>query len=682
MPFYYPRTYYRRRRRLWRRPRKTFRYRLWRTRRYRRRNRVRKKRKLPYLRLKEWQPLFIKKLKVKLTVPLYITTSDRIANNLRLYEDQITPHYVPGGGGFSLTAFTLQGLYEQFQKAQCWWTQSNNEMPLIRYTGAKITLYRAESSDFIFLYHRCYPMTANVETYNSTQPSIMRLNPRHIIMRCKKHNFTRKPYKKLRIKPPTQLTNKWFFQKDLATTPLLFTMCSAMSLDRYYLNSNGVSTSIGFSGLNTALFKYHNWRTPTTHGYHPRDACYLWSFQQNEGTTNKPAALANVQVKNLIYLGGTTNNSPGTTIFDSKTVPTTDNWKDLWEHYVANPGYWGNIFIPYYLTRLAGIVLYSKLAPSDVLKKFSSKDQKISDVPDSTNPTKYYFDYLKEPFIINYRYTAHADTGLNNQIYFTTNTEPTQGYYPPRDETLQRNDLPLWTACWGLIDWEKLNKGEKIDTDYFINIKSHFTYPETPTTIIPLDDDFLNGNSPYRPPSNITPSDRLNWHPKTAFQYKSINAICSCGPGTIKLPSNVSAEAHMDITFYFKLGGCSQSTKTIESPAAQPDFPHPNNFFSTTSLQSPNTPITNYLFSFDWRRNYLTQKALQRIQSSETTETTSFYPAGISGLNLLPPFQTTPEGTEATPEKEEETLQLLLNKLQQQQQHYRQRIIRLMANME
>nr|UGV38946.1 MAG: ORF1 [TTV-like mini virus] len=680
MPWYYGRRYNYRRRRLWRRPRKAFRYRLWRTRRYRRRHRVRVKRKLPFLRLKQWQPIYIKKLKIKLTLPLYITTAARIANNLRLYEDQITPHYVPGGGGFSLTAFTLQGLYEQFQKAQCWWTQSNNEMPLIRYTHCKITLYRAENSDYIFNYHRCYPMNATVETYNSTQPSIMRLNPRHKIMRCKKHNNLKKPYKKLLIKPPTQLTNKWFFQKDIATTPLLFTMCSAMSLDRYYLNSSAISTSIGFSGLNTNVFRYHNWRTPTTHGYHPRDGCYLWSFQQSTGTPPKPVQFDKVKVCNLIYLGGTTNNSPGITIYDSYINAASADWTTLRQHYTSNSGYWGNIFIPYYLTRLTGVVLYSKLAPPDVLSKFNSKDQLIGNVKDEQQ--KLYFDYFKEPFIINYRYTAHADNGQNNQIYFTSNTEPTQGYYPPRDTSLQRNDLPLWTAAWGLIDWEKLSKGEKIDTDYFINIKTHYTHPETQTTVIPLDDDFLNGNSPYRPTNNITPSDSLNWHPKTSFQYKSINAICACGPGTIKLPPNVSAEAHMDIVFYFKLGGCSQPLKNIENPSEQPDFPHPDNFFSSTSLQSPNTPYTNYLYSFDWRRNFITQKALQRIQSGETTETSPIYPTGLSSLNVLPPNETTPEGTETTPEKEEETLRLLLNQLQHQQQQYRQRIIRLMANME
>nr|UGV36563.1 MAG: ORF1 [TTV-like mini virus] len=681
MPWFYRRPWYPRRRRLWRRTRKAFRRRLWRNRTYKRRYRVRRKRKLPFLRLKQWQPIYIQKLKVKLTVPLYITTGQRIANNLRLYEDQITPHYVPGGGGFSITAFTLQSLYELFQKGQCWWTKSNNEMPLIRLTGTKITLYRAESSDYIFLYHRCYPMNANVETYNATQPSIMRLNPRHIIMRCKKHNDAKKPYKKIFVKPPAQLTNKWFFQKDIATTPLLLTMASGMSLDRYYLNSNAVSTTIGFSGLNTNVFKYHNWVTPTTHGYHPRDQLYLWSFQQNTETNPpKPAELQNIKVQNLIYLGNPTKNSPGTTIYDSRqSYDPETNWPQLVDHYTTQSGYWGNIFIPFYLTKLSGIVLFSNIAPNDVLKKFSKGSETIGSKQTLTNT--YYFNYFREPFIINYRYTPHADTGIDNNVFFTSNTEITQGYYPPRDTTLSRAQLPLWIACWGLIDWEKLSKGDKIDTQYFINIKTHFTNPETPTTILPLDDDFLNGNSPYRPPNNVTPSDALNWHPKTTFQYKTINAICSTGPGTIKLPHNISAEAHMDLTFYFKLGGCSQPIKNIESPSAQPDFPHPDNFFSSTSLQSPNTPITNYLYSFDWRRNYLTQKALERIQECEQPETSTFIPTGISGLNLLPIQETTSE-REETSEEKEKTLQLLLRHLQQQQQHYKQRIIRLMGNME
>ncbi len=127
--------------------------------------------------------------------PLYITTKDRVANQLNLYIDSVAPHFVPGGGGFSLTVFTLNGLYEQFQKARAWWTTDNSDLPLIRYTGCKIKLFRAESSDYIFSYVNCYPMQASLETYQGTQPTIQLLNNKHKIMTCKKHNSNKKPYK-------------------------------------------------------------------------------------------------------------------------------------------------------------------------------------------------------------------------------------------------------------------------------------------------------------------------------------------------------------------------------------------------------------------------------------------------------------------------------------------------------
>lgn len=618
-------------------------------------------------------------------LPLYITTKDRVANNYRLYEDTIAPHYVPSGGGFSITVFTLENLYELFKKGQCWWTQSNNELPLIRYTGCKFTLYRAESSDYMFNYHKCYPMNATMDTYNSTQPSIMSLNNRKIIMKCKKHNNLRKTKKTLYIKPPSQMTNKWYFQKELAQIPLLLTMATATSLDRWYLNSNSVSTTIGFTGLNANVFKYHNWQTPTTHGYHPRNGLYLWSWQQNPGQT-KPTfpKLEDVEAQNLIYLGNPTNIDPGTTIKDANKNHTTESWTQWVDRYTSSSGYWGNIFIPFYLTRLTGPIAYSKYAPADLLKKHTpTTDGKNWKPGKETDPTtgKPYLQYFTEPFVYYYRYNAHPDTGESNNIFFVSTTDVNEGYYPPQDESLQRPGLPLWLALWGQIDWQKLSKGDIIDTQKFIVIKTPFTNPKH-DTIIPIDDDFLNGRSPYRPEGNITPSDSLNWHPKTTFQYKSINNICVSGPGTIKLPENVSAEAHCKFCFYFKLGGCAQSIKNIEDPQRQPDFPHPGNILSTTSLQSPETPIENYLYSFDWRRHYLTPRATQRISSIKEIEKTALPIAGISRFNAAPPPQESSEGESTDEEKEKETLLQLLRHLRKQRRSYQQRILHLMGDLE
>ncbi len=39
-----------------------------------------------------------KKTKIMGIMPLYITTHERVSNNMELYIDSIAPHLVPGGG--------------------------------------------------------------------------------------------------------------------------------------------------------------------------------------------------------------------------------------------------------------------------------------------------------------------------------------------------------------------------------------------------------------------------------------------------------------------------------------------------------------------------------------------------------------------------------------------------------
>nr|UGV42235.1 MAG: ORF1 [TTV-like mini virus] len=666
MPWFWRRGYYPRRRRTWRRrPRGLFRRRLWRT---KRRRRYPVRRKLPFLRLKQWQPRYINKLKVTVTVPLYATTKDRINHNSTLYLDEIAPHNVPSLGGFSINVFTLNTLYELFLQGRAWWSHSNNDKPLIRFTGTKILLYRAESSDYVFKYFNCYPMVVSMEAYNSTQPTFMTLSKNHLIMRCKKHNYIKKPYHKIKVHPPAQLTNKWFFQKDLANTPLLMTFATGMSLDRFYMSSNSQSTTTGFKGLNTNYLKYHNFTQQTTSGYHPMDSLYFWTVQQS---TTKPN-IDDIEFQNLIYLGNTQNMQPGTTIKDCNQ--STD-WTTKKNTYKSDWGHWGNPFIPFYFTG-PWFMLYTKTHLSDMLDQMDNGSSKLSSL--KSKAEKYHFKQWTEPLIFEYRYNPFGDTGPNNKIYLVSLDSLEPNWDPPQDEKQQNNDLPLWLGLWGFTDYMKLNKIE-FDTKKLLVIQTSHVLPQH-KYIVPIDQDFLNGNSPFRDRGQVTASDRLQWHPKGSFQLQSITNICQTGPGTIKLPTNVSAEAHMKLTFYFKLGGCAQPIKLIDKPSDQPDFPIPRTESGQCSLQSPETAIQNYFYSFDWRRHFLTKKAADRIEKDTLPEIITIPPTGIHSLNARPPIQETSQGSPETEEKEAETLLQLFNLLKSKQHNYRQRILQLMLS--
>lgn len=687
MPWYWKQQPYYRRRRLWRRRfRPPFRRRLWRRRKRPYRYRVRK-RKLPFLHLKEWQPRFIDRLKITGLIPLYITTSDRIANNLRLYEDEIAPHGVPSLGGFSVTVFTLRSLFQLFQKGRAWWTRSNNELPLIRYTGCTFKFFRPEASDAIVTWHNCFPMIPNIDTYNSTQPTIMQLSRYHKLLRCKKHNNIKKPYQKIKVKPPSQMTNKWFFQKELADVPLILLMSSAVSADRWYINSNAQSSTIGFTSINTEFFKYHNWATPTTSGYHPQDGVWLWTFQQS---TPKPSTINDVLLKNLIFLGATNNYSMGSTIID---IPATDlqqgtqtDWQKKVAAYSKNSGYWGNIFMSPYFTKNQYLILQTGFSINSLPQHFTitniNENSKISDYNNAQGTENYKFKLCTDHFTISCRYNPYPDTGINNQIFLTSLTEVKSNWTPPTNINLRRDNLPFWIGLWGYIDYQKITKdAQTIDTLKVITLKSTFIHPPL-SYYVPVDKDFLGGWSPYRPREPVTASDKLNWHPKTTTQYQSITHICQSGPGTIKLPTNISAECHAKFTFYFKLGGCAAPLKTIEDPENQPEFPVPYNILRSTSLQSPDIPFQNFLYSFDWRRDFLTKKATDRIQKYADTEKTIIEPTGLNLLNPLPaPEETTSETDTSHTKKEKETYLRLLQHQQLKQLRYKHRILKLMQSL-
>lgn len=657
MPWGY-RGYYRRRRFWSRRPRRPFRRRRYRYRRYRKpRYYGVRKRKLPFLYLRQWQPQYIHKLRITGTLPLYITTNARVANNLTLYKDTIAPHYVPSMGGFSITQITLQALYQQFTKARAWWTTSTDDFPLIRYTGCNIYLYRAESSDYIITFHNCYPMKITLEGYQATQPSMMLIHPHRKIMRCKKHNYIKKPYKKLHIKPPAQMTNKWFFQKDIAELPLLMWRATTCSFDRVFMASNSVSTTVGFKCLNTKFFQMHNWAaTALTQGYHPKEQTYVYSYYANKTQTN----WRNIPVTQLIYLG---NNK-------DYTIGEQAGNKTDWPTYNSTLRKWGNIFYQPYLTGAAPILLNTK-PPSEILTQTTSDTQTLGNLN---------FQEPTEPLIVECRYNPFADRGSQNEIYLVSCLSADAQWHAPQDPKLLTENLPLWLGMWGFIDYQKREgTAQKVDLNYVLAFHTNHIEPKDLPVYVPLDQYFLTGTSPYRPLGNLTPGDKQFWHPKLSYQYESVNNICASGPYTIKLPPNVSAEGHIRFSFHFKIGGCAQPTKNIKDPEKQPTFPIPNNFHATTSLQSPTTNIENFLYNFDWRRGYLTKKAAERMLTNIPAEISPFESTG----DLLNP-PTSPQSSQtsdsSTEEKEKEALQLLINKQQHRQQQFKRRIFQLIMS--
>nr|UGV38202.1 MAG: ORF1 [TTV-like mini virus] len=659
MPFYYRRRYRPRRWfRRWR-PRRTFRRTTW-----RRRRRVR--RKLKKITVKQWQPHTIRKLKVKGFMPLFLANHNRIANNLMQYDQSIVPEHLSGGGGFSITKYSLDGLFEQHELLHNWWTTSNDQLPLIRYHGCKFKLYASDDVDYVFAYQNTTPMLATEQMYLSTQPSMLMLNKNKILMPSKRTKQRYRPYRKIFITPPTQLQNRWYFQQDLATQPLLLTLCSAASFDHYYISTDAESTNISFTTLNPTVFHFHNFQRPPSTGYHPKDKYYFWATK-NGGDSPKWSE--------LIYLGETPIRQPGITIGE-----TTNSGTNKAQTYFSSWKNWGNIF---YHTYINGdqTVWVSQKSPTELLQAGGTWTADTN-----LNNTAHDITKLSQPLLIRCRYNPMRDKGYNSSIYLVSNLTDTQtGWEKPTDPNLITEGYPLWLLPWGWLDWQKkLSRVQQIGTNYTVVLTSNAVSPQL-NYYIPVDKYFLNNSSPYRQQGNITDEDQRKWYPKADFQTETLTNLCKSGPGTPKLGTKKTVEAKCQYTFYFKVGGNPAQMEHIKNPADQGKWPIPttNNIFQTPSLQSPTQPIEYFLYNFDQKRHELTTTAIQRITKNWELTKALLTDGTTSKCDTDPQqaLQTLQDLQNQETETEEKETSLF-EQLRQQQQLQRQLKLRILSLMQ
>nr|UGV36568.1 MAG: ORF1 [TTV-like mini virus] len=663
MPFWrynYRRPWRPYRRRYWRRRASRFvRRRTWRRRKYRVR-----KRKAKTIKLKEFQPHYIRKLKVNGTYPLFLTTSKRLSNNMCCYLESFAPHDWPGGGGFSILNFSLYTLYKENLIARNYWTTSNENMPLIRYLGCKMTLYSQPEVDYLFYYHNAYPMQASKLTYMSSHPQIM-IQTKHVkVIRCRRFSKRKKPYKKFFIQPPAQMQNRWYFQHDIATVPLLQTIATACSLDRTFLHANAQSSTIGFKSIDTTELQNHDFTNMGTQGYLPIHDQHLF------GVLNAPIKhdISEIEIGNLVYLGTTDYNQIGMKINE---IPNGSFVNKL-QKAMQQSGFMGNPFHKEWLHNDTWIV------------KTNKTYNQLKDTYTQANTKLLKTDFsFKNPLIMDCRYNPFADKGKDNKIYLlkVTGGPHSDDLQPPAEPELIWENLPLWLLTWGYLDFQKkCGIQSQIDTNSMVVIVSPYIQPQKNKIYIPIDQYFVSGNSPWES-NHLEPSDHYKWHPKVRYQVDTINTIASTGPFTVKLPDRISCEAHLKYQFYFKVGGEPAPMSVTIDPTEQPKYNIPSNILQPHSLQSPTTPIENFLWKFDERRGYLTKKALQRIQTDFETEKDAF---SITDPSTTVPIKTQKEiqtSDSSTSEEEEAPLETQLLHERRKQKLLRKRINQLLNRL-
>nr|UGV35541.1 MAG: ORF1 [TTV-like mini virus] len=646
MPWY--RNYGRRRRRRWVRswrPRKTF----WRRRWRRRRQPVR--RKLRSLILRTYQPPCIRKCTIKGLIPLFWGTPERFINNYELYEMTPAPERLPSGGLFSLKNFTLEGLFAEHQYCRNTWTKTNNSLPLMRFTGAKIKFYKSEHIDYIVTYDTNLPLTASMDTYHTMHPGIHGLLPHKLIVtRKNKWGNNSKPYRKIKIKPPSPMQNKWYFQIDMAKTPLVQIRTSAVDLENYYTNYRSVSTTIGVKFLNPDIIKNINFKKIPTSGYSPTSTpagtpIYLYSAKKADITQE-------TKLNTIIFLGNTNKYQEGTPMTRNTQTSTSTTTPT----YIQSK--WGNPFYTKYLTGEYKVYTSDKTL-AFILSKFTDDNKKVSDSEATFTETQ---------LIHYFRYNPFRDQGNKNMIYIKGVADIQDTTEPPESEDLKNSGLPLWVLTFGFNDFQKKQgKAKHIDTDYLTILQTDYYNPVGPKITIPIDNDFINGKSPFE--SSVNPEDENRWYPCCQFQMQMLNTIALTGPGSPKTPTLQSIEAKIEYFFYFKWGGNLPPMDSITDPKYQKEFHFPTNLQYTNSLQNPTSRPEQILYSFDERRGELTSKAIKRLQRDWESKEYSITDGSLFQAKVQRKEETSSDTSES--ETEEETQTLLLKLKQQQLKHKR-----------
>nr|UHK06821.1 MAG: ORF1 [Torque teno midi virus] len=604
-----------------------------------RRKKVRKK--LKKLTVKIWQPQTIKKCTIK---GYTINCMGGHGRQYICYTDnkyRWTPRLAPGGGGIGVEKYSLQYLYSEYQRGNNIWSTSNKYLDLVRYTGCQFKFYRHQHLDFVVYYSRDYPMLLEKYTYSFTHPySLIKRKHHRIIpsMLTKPHG---KNYVIIKMKPPRQLSTRWFFQENFKDTGLVQIHTAVCDLRYSHLGCCNANQLVTFRHLNLDMYTLAGWgnshppgTTVTAKWYRPN---------AREPQINK------------VKIGDRT------VTVNWPTTTSTTKWEDT-------------------ICRKTGWFQSALMLATEVVEP-----------PQQILPTRIS------------RYNPTTDTGIGNKVYFVNVVN--YSFDPPEtDKLLIAQDLPIWQVLLGFPDFIRKTKGDTTFLiSYYLVIQSKSIEPggSPNQKYIVIDDNFANNRAPYG--GDVTSYMETHWYPSYPYQQETINAFVTCGPYMPKLDNQKQStwELKSSYKFYFKWGGAELPEPEVTNPKDQATYDVPTNLSQAVQIADPSKQsASKTLHLWDFRRGLITPKALKRIcQDSESDE--SIYSdteqppqkkKKIPEGNSLPcVHKETQEIQECLlslyeeptwQEAQEGNLQQLIKQQQQQQQQIKQQLLKLITNLQ
>nr|UHK04159.1 MAG: ORF1 [Torque teno midi virus] len=547
----------RRRKRIYKRRRARTTYR----RRRRRRHKVRRKKKK--LNIVQWQPDSIRKCKIKGTGILVLGAEGTQFQCYTTEKDKYVPPKMPYGGGLGAETYTLNYLYEQYGMHNNIWTASNEHKDLVRFTGAKFRLFRHPTTDFIVHYSRTLPEQFTKYTFPGIHPQQQLLQKHHKLILSKLTKPKGKLTTILRVKPPRQMINKWFFTKNFAKYPLVVLKGAAMNLRNSYLSATGENPLVNIYAINPQYYKNSDWDQAR---------------------------------------GGTAIYEPQTNIrypvkYKNKTATGQSDWKTLFE---KKPDSDAKAF-----SRTTGWFSSNFLQAVSI----ESGSQTIATVP-----------------MLLGRYNPVIDDGVGNVIYIKS-TLKDSWKPPETDKSLEITELPLWLGLYGITSYvHTIKPPSDFPLSHLILVKSKAITCAAQVggcdMYAPIDLDFVLGKKSYE--QVIKTSEEAHWTPNMTWQMKALNTLVESGPFIPQYNEEREStwELKYDYTFYFKWGGPPMPDATVKDPTTLPTFDVPDTIQKRIQIKNPEKQTTESLVHpWDMRRGYITKTALKRIYDNLQTDT-------------------------------------------------------------
>lgn len=548
-----------------------------------------------------------------------------------------TPRLAPGGGGIGVEKYTLQFLYEEFTRGNNIWTVSNKYLDLCRYTGCSFIFYRHSHLDFIVYYNREYPMLLEKYTYPLTHPySLLKLK-HHRIIPSKLTKPHGKPYVKIKIKPPRQLSTRWFFQDNFKDTGLVQLHTAVADLRYSHLGCCNANQLITFNYLNLQMYNLYGWGNRTPPG---TTVTQKW-YRPNK---NEPA-ITSVQI-------------------NGKAVQITVDFSDYDKSVNRDTGWFQPLLL-------------------QAEKILQPAQEVIPVLQGRYNPTIDKGPGNKVWFV---SVTNHSiDPPRTDKDLIATDLPLWQILlgFPDYIKKIKKDTTYLQTYVL-IIECAAIEPGLAATLPYIV-----------------LDQNFIKGNGPYGTDittymkKNWYPCYTFQQETINAFVESGpyMPKLQNQKLSTWELKSKY--------IFHFKWGGADLPEPEVQNPKDQATYDVPTTLSQAIQIADPSKQsAAKTLHLWDFRRGFLTSKALKRI-CQDTESDSSVYsdteeppqkkkktPQG----NALPCFHKETEEIKSCllslyeeptcQDPQESNIQQLIQQQQQQQQQIKQQLLKLIANIQ